>query len=119
MRMEKMRIEKGRAPTKIDTTVQPSLGTDSKKLTERYFEIFQEYLKGNGESALSKGYEFARRAMVDGCSVLEMAEFHHEALRRVLGGQKPTPKLLQQSMDLFAACLSPFEMSHRGSQEGT
>jgi len=119
MRMEKMRVEKGRPPAKIDPTVQPSLGTDPKKLGERYFEIFQEYLKGQGEASLSKGYEFARRAMVDGCSVLEMAEFHHEALRRVLGGQKPTPKLLAQSMDLFAACLSPFEMSHRGSQEGT
>ena len=95
------------------------MGADTKQLAERYFEIFQEYLRERGESSLSSGYEFARRAMVDGCSVLEMAEFHHEALRRVLGGHGPAPKVLAQAVDLFAACLSPFEMSHRGAQEGS
>jgi len=95
------------------------MGADTKQLAERYFEIFQEYLKEQGESSLSSGYEFARRAMVDGCSVLEMAEFHHEALRRVLRAHRPAQKVLAQAVDLFAACLSPFEMSHRGAQEGT
>lgn len=92
---------------------------DTRQLSERYFEIFQEYLRERGESSLSSGYEFARRAMVEGCSVLEMAEFHHEAMRRVFGLRKPSEKVLTQAMELFAACLSPFEMSHRGAQEGT
>jgi signal transduction histidine kinase len=99
-------------------TDQAVMGTDTKQLAERYAEIFQEYLREHGESSLSSGYEFARRAMVDGSSVLEMAEIHHEALRRVLGGHGPAEKVLAHAMDLFAACLSPFEMSHRGAQEG-
>jgi two-component system, NarL family, sensor histidine kinase UhpB len=57
--------------------------------------------------------------MVDGYSVLEMAEIHHEALRRVLGGPVSARTTLARAVDLFAACLSPFEMSHRGAQEGT
>lgn len=114
-----MDMGKGRFTGRFDMKGQAAMGVDSKRLAERYFEIFQEYLRERGESSLSSGYEFARRAMVDGCSVLEMAEFHHEALRRVLGGQEPAQTTLAQAVELFAACLSPFEMSHRGAQEGT
>jgi len=114
-----MQMEKGQLSGRFDTKGQAAMGADTKQLAERYFEIFQEYLREQGESSLSSGYEFARRAMVDGCSVLEMAEFHHEALRRVLGGNRSAEKVLGQAVGLFAACLSPFEMSHRGAQEGT
>jgi signal transduction histidine kinase len=89
------------------------------QLAERYWEIFQDYLKDGSEASLSGGYEFARRAMADGRSVLEMAEVHHEALRRALAGADDAGTLLAQAVNLFAACLSPFEMSHRGAQEGT
>ena len=95
------------------------MDAQTRQLAERYWEIFQEYLTEGAESSLSSGYEFARRAMADGRSVLEMAEIHHEALRRVLGQQANADKLLAQAVDLFATCLSPFEMSHRGAQEGT
>lgn len=92
---------------------------DTRQLSERYWEIFQEYQKNSGESSLSTGYDFARRAMADGCGVLEMAEIHHLALRRALRECESGEKVLAQAVDLFAACLSPFEMSHRGAQEGT
>ena len=113
-----MQMEKRRNET-FDMKVQAAMGADTKQLAERYFEIFQEYLREHGESSLSSGYEFARRAMVDGCSILEMAEFHHEALRRVLGGRGPAQATLARAVELFAACLSPFQMSHLGAQEGT
>lgn len=95
------------------------MGVDTKQLAERYWEIFQEYLRESGESSLSRGYELARRAMADGLSVLEMAEIHHQALRRALAEHEPAEKLLVQAQDFFPQCLSPFEMSHRGAQEGT
>jgi signal transduction histidine kinase len=104
---------------RFDAKDQAAMGADTRQLAERYFEVFQEYLKEQGDASLSRGYEFARRAMVDGCSVLEMAEFHHQALRRVLGGNGSADSVLAQAVGLFAACLSPFEMSHRGAQEGT
>lgn len=57
--------------------------------------------------------------MVSGHSSLEMAEIHHEALRRALGGDGPEEDIVTHALVLFATCLSPFAMSHRGSQEGT
>jgi len=98
-----MQMEKGRITERFEMKGQAEMGSDTKRLAERYFEIFQEYLREHGESSLSSGYEFARRAMVDGCSVLEMAEFHHEALRRVLDGNGSAEKMLVQAVGLFAA----------------
>jgi signal transduction histidine kinase len=90
-----------------------------KVLAKQYFEIFQAYVKEHNEASLSEGYELARQAMVSGYSSLEMAEIHHEALRRAVGGDGPRQDILTHALVLFANCLSPFEMSHRGSQEGT
>lgn len=93
---------------------------DSKVFTEQYFKIFQAHVKEHSDASLSNGYEFARQAMVDDRSILEMAEVHHEALRRVLArGDGTAEEILSHALVLFEACLSPFEMSHRGSQEGT
>lgn len=91
----------------------------SKALAEQYFEIFQAYVNEHNEASLSKGYELARQAMVSGRSILELAEIHHEALRRALEGGGPKEDIVTHALVLFATCLSPFEMSHRGSQEGT
>ena len=91
---------------------------DSKVLAERYFDIFQTYVNQRDEATLSRGYELARQAMASDLSILEMAEVHHNALRRVLGGARPEADIVAHAMVLFATCLSPFEMSHRGSQEG-
>jgi signal transduction histidine kinase len=109
----------GTAFAGLGMTSQAVMDAQTRQLAERYWEILQEYLRDGSESSLSSGYEFARRAMADGRSVLEMAEIHHEALRRALTGKASAEKLLAQAVDLFAACLSPFEMSHRGAQEGT
>lgn len=91
----------------------------SKALDEQYFEIFQAYVNEHNEASLSKGYELARQAMASDRSILDLAEIHHEALRRALGRDGPEEDILTHALMLFAACLSPFEMSHRGSQEGT
>ncbi len=92
---------------------------DSKELAERYWEVLQEYLKETGEASLNRGYELARRALVEGCGVLEMADVHHQALRRILASYRVPDGPLRAAADFFSECLSPFEMSHRGTQEGT
>ena len=92
---------------------------DSKVLAERYFDIFQTYVNQYDEATLSRGYELARQAMASNLGILEMAEVHHNALRRVLGGDGPEADIVTHATVLFATCLSPFEMSHRGSQEGS
>jgi len=94
------------------------MGADA-ELAERYWEILQEFLEHSDEAPLNRGYELARQAMVDGCGVLEMANVHHRALRRIWTQSPPDDRLLWAAGDFFAECLSPFEMSHRGAQEGT
>ena len=89
------------------------------KLAKRYWQILQEYLEHRDEAPLNRGYELARQALVDGCGVLEMADIHHRALRRLCAESPPDDQLLREAGDFFAECLSPFEMSHRGAQEGT
>ena len=56
MQMEKRQLTESR-----DMKGQAAKGSDTKQLADRYFEIFQEYLRAREESSLSNGYEFARR----------------------------------------------------------
>src|SRR5258708_31761526 len=93
------------------------MGTDV-ELAERYWEILQEYLKDNSEASLNRGYELARQALVDNFGMLELSDVHHRALRRLRAEALFDDRLLWAAGDLFAECLSPFEMSHRGAQEG-
>ena len=88
-------------------------------LAERYWAILQEYLAYSSEASLSRGYELGRQALVDDCGVLELAEIHHGALRRLSAEACSDGRTLGAAGDFFAECLSPFEMSHRGAQEGT
>jgi len=94
------------------------MNPDTKDLAERYLEILHEYVGGTSETSLSRGYDLARRALVDGCGVLELAAIHHQALRRVFMEHGASDGLLTAAGEFFAECLSPYEMSHRGAQEG-
>ncbi len=88
-------------------------------LAERYAEILREYLHDTSEISLTRGYEVARRALKDGGGILDMAVIHHQSLRRLFAEREISDELLEKAGDFFAECLSPFEMSHRGAQEGT
>lgn len=88
-------------------------------LAQRYREILQEYIKEGGETLRSRGYELARQALVDGRGVLDIADIHHRALQQICAESQCEVHLLKAAGDFFAECLSPFEMSHRGAQEGT
>ncbi len=87
-------------------------------LAERYREILQEYLREGGETLRSRGYDLARQALVDGRGVLEMADIHHRALQQLCAESPCDVRLLKAAGDFFSECLSPFEMSHLGAQEG-
>ncbi|HEY2981212.1 MAG TPA: ATP-binding protein [Anaerolineales bacterium] len=90
----------------------------SRKLAEDYWEILREYLEDPGEVLLNRGYEFSRRALVDGCGVVELAAIHHQALRRLFAEQRTAYDRMQAAEDFFAACLVPFETSRRDAREG-
>jgi signal transduction histidine kinase len=87
-------------------------------LVAAYAQALQSYLHDAGEPALHRGYELARRALVEGRGVLDIAEAHRTALRAML---VESPRLCDRVLRadcFFAECLSPFEMSHRAAQDG-
>lgn len=95
------------------------MAVDTRQLAARYEELLEAYLADGSEAVLSQGYDLARRALVDGCGALELAAIHHHALRRVIRERPDPATWLVPAEAFFAECLSPFEMSHRGAQEGT
>jgi len=95
------------------------MDVSTQTLAGRYAELLEEYLRNASETSLTQAYEVARRALKDGCGVLDMADIHHQSLRRLLEERQMSDEVLRKAGDFFAECLSPFEMSHRGAREGT
>lgn len=99
-----------------DDAVEPGAAPP---LLEEYTRLLLDYLRDGSETALSQGYEMARAALGDGHGIVEMAGVHHQALQQLCNQGRLSRWLLERSGVFLAECLSPFEMSHRGAQEGT
>ncbi|HEX4585315.1 MAG TPA: ATP-binding protein [Burkholderiaceae bacterium] len=84
-----------------------------------YRDALQSYVQDLGEEHLHRAYEMGRDALVGGLGVLEVATAHHLALRRVLAIEEGTERgrLSDAAGRFLAECLSPFEMSQRGTRE--
>ncbi|HWY72015.1 MAG TPA: ATP-binding protein [Burkholderiaceae bacterium] len=84
-----------------------------------YHDALQSYLRDLGEEHLHRAYEMGRDALVGGLGILEVAAWHHLALRRVMGIEEGTDRgrASEAAARFLAECLSPFEMSHRGTRE--
>ena len=84
-----------------------------------YRDALQSYLRDLGEEHLHRAYEMGRDALVGGLGILEVAAWHHEALRQLrLIEEGPDQGHAAEAAGRFLAeCLSPFEMSHRGTRE--
>lgn len=95
------------------------MSADARKLAERYEELLQGYLQDRSEALLNRGYELARRALTEGQGALDLAAIHHQVLRRLAAEQPDARQWLDAAQAFFSECLSPFELSHRGAQEGT
>lgn len=87
-------------------------------LAERYWLLLQAHLTNGDELSLNRGYEFARQALLEGCGLLQLAGIHDLALQRLRVDARPEDPMHRAAGAFFAECLSPFEMSHRGAQEG-
>lgn len=91
---------------------------DTRRLADHYLEIFQEYLQDRDEATLNRGRDLARQALVDGFGVTEMSAIHHRALLCLGAEPWAAQDWRQAAQDSFAACLGPFEASHRDTREG-
>ncbi len=81
-----------------------------------------DHLLGGGEASLKRAYDLGRYALDNGYGILDMTALLHDALLESLAVRHPGEEsvgVVRSSRDFFAECLSPFEMTHRGSQETT
>jgi signal transduction histidine kinase len=88
---------------------------------EHYASLLQEYVSGGGESTLGKVYELGRQAIIQQKSLVEITSLHHQALQKLIAAEKDDKRreeLVRTSADFLAECLSSYEMSHRGFQDG-
>lgn len=90
-----------------------------KPLAVRYRSALQGYLQNASEEFLRRGYELGRRAQSENCGLLELVHIHHQELQLLLHEHNEPESALQLAGKFFAECLSPYEMSLQGAQEGS
>jgi len=94
--------------------------TAHEDFAEQYVFQLRAYATGGGESALVQAYELGRLAIAAQRSLMEVTAVHHQALKRLTDeerDEKQREGLLRTSADFLAECLSPYEISHRGSRD--
>lgn len=93
---------------------------DSWRLDEAYASALERYLARQGEAELLHAYELGRRALQNGCGILDMTTAHFKALPAALESRKGSSEILQvlkQAEKFFAESVSPFEMVFRSFRE--
>jgi PAS domain S-box-containing protein len=87
-------------------------------LRQRYANALAEYLNAGGEAALTEGYELAREAVGQGVSLLELVDFHGNAIADYLASSSGSKhqNMLPQASAFLAECLAPYAMSIGGLQ---
>ncbi len=92
----------------------------SGSLAQMCRRAMQEHLATGGEASLKRAYDVGRHALDHGFGVVEMVSMLHQALSEILTSRHPDEKsanTVRLTRDFFVESLSPFEMTHRGSQE--
>jgi signal transduction histidine kinase len=88
---------------------------------QQYCAALRDYTENPGEAALRRAYELGRNAIAEGKSLLEIVSLHHQAIQDIVSAEEETRRdkdLLKAGADFLAESLSPYEMAHRGFQDG-
>jgi len=85
------------------------------RLRRNYRAAFLRYLPNRDEAALDAGYQIGRSA-VDGLTILDLVQVHHDVLREVLGTGSPEELdgLTATAGDFLVEVLATYEMTRRG-----
>ncbi|MHB8481472.1 MAG: ATP-binding protein [Nitrospiria bacterium] len=88
---------------------------------ELYFLALLDYLNGGGESALGRGYELGRQAVVNGLGILDAVGVYQQALEESFLFQlEPREReRILRALEFLSETLSPFEVTHRAFRETT
>jgi hypothetical protein len=91
----------------------------SSAFRRNYVEALDRHTRRATEATLRDGYELGRRAVAEGCSALELAAIHHEALAASLPAvsDNAAADVVVAAASFFEESLSAFEMVHRGFRE--
>ena len=86
------------------------------RLRRNYRAAFLRYLPNRDEAALDAGYQIGRSAVVDGLTILDLVQVHHDVLREVLRTCSPEELdgLTATAADFLVEVLATYEMTRRG-----
>ena len=86
------------------------------RLRRNYRAAFLRYLPNRDEAALDAGYQIGRSAVVDGLTILDLVQMHHDVLREVLrtGSPEELDGLTATAADFLVEVLATYEMTRRG-----
>ena len=90
--------------------------TALERLRRNYRAAFLRYLPNRDEAALDAGYQIGRSAVVEGLTILDLVQVHHDVLREVLGTGSPEELdgLTATAGDFLVEVLATYEMTRRG-----
>ena len=78
------------------------------------------YTTSRSEQALRQAYEFGRRSLEEGKSLLDIVLLYHETLGQLLARSKnsrETATVVRAGGEFLRETISPYEMAHRGFQD--
>ena len=86
------------------------------RLHRNYRTAFLRYLPNRNEAALDAGYQIGRSAVVEGLTILDLAQVHHDILREVLrtSSQDEVDGVVATAADFLVEVLATYEMTRRG-----
>jgi hypothetical protein len=86
------------------------------RLRRNYRAAFLRYLPNRDEAALDAGYQIGRSAVVEGLTILDLVQVHHDVLREVLrtGSPEELDGLTATAADFLVEVLATYEMTRRG-----
>jgi hypothetical protein len=81
-----------------------------------YRAAFLRYLPRRDEAALHAGYELGRSAVVDGLSILDLAQLHHEVFLEVLRDTSSDDLggVAAAASEFLVEVLATYDMTQRG-----
>ncbi len=89
--------------------------TDLQHLQRDYRAAFLRYLPRRDEAPLRAGYEIGRAAVVDGLSILDLVQIHHEVLLEVLRDTSSDDlgAVAAGASEFLVEALATYDMTHR------
>jgi len=81
-----------------------------------YRAAFLRYLPRRDETALHVGYQIGRAAVVDGLSILDLAQLHHEVFLEVLRDttSEQLSDVAAAASEFLVEVLATYDMAQRG-----